>query len=155
MDGKGRMSVPPGFRRALEAADPDRGDDVPSTVYVAHYEREAFLTCMSVRYMRQMTARVRRMHEGDPNREALEEFLYENVEELQLDATHRITMPRRLRDAVGLDGEVEFAGRGDTFRILSPDVPKIAVSKLRQRMDLLPEGTSPFALLPPREAEDE
>jgi division/cell wall cluster transcriptional repressor MraZ len=154
MDQKGRTSVPPGFRRALEAADPDRAEDAPATVYISHYGTEVYLTCMTARYMRQMTARVRRMHEGDPKREALEEFLYENVVELQLDATHRITLPKQLRDAAALETEIVFAGRGDKFQIRSPEAPKPAFSKLSQQMELLPQGASVFSMLPPLEDED-
>ncbi|PWJ13276.1 division/cell wall cluster transcriptional repressor MraZ [Jannaschia seohaensis] len=150
VDGKGRVSVPPGFRRALEAADPNCGPERNATVYIAHWDGEPFLTCMTVRGMQEMTEQVRAMHPGDPDREALEEFLYENVEELRLDDTHRITMPKHLRDAAGLEGEMIFGGRGDRFRIYSPDVPKPAVSRLAQQMSTRPAGTSPFALLPDR-----
>lgn len=155
MDGKGRVSIPATFRRALEAADPQHSEERNATVFISHYDGEAFLTCMTVREMTQLTARVRKMHPGDPNREALEEFLYENVEELRLDDTYRITMPRHLRDAVGLENEMVFGGRGDRFRIYSPEAPKPAVSRLTQQMSTLPVGTSPLALLPPAPEEVE
>ncbi|TFL19902.1 division/cell wall cluster transcriptional repressor MraZ [Jannaschia formosa] len=150
IDGKGRVSVPPGFRRALEAADPDFGPERNATVFIAHWDGEAFLTCLTVRGMNEMTEQVREMHPGDPDREALEEFLYENIEELRLDDTHRIILPKHLREAALLDGEMVFAGRGERFRIYSPDAPKTAVSRLAQRMATRPAGDSPFALLPPK-----
>jgi MraZ protein len=151
MDQKGRTSVPPSFRRALESNDPRRAEDEPATVYIAHYEGEAYLTCMTARYMQEITERIRKMHEGDPKREALEEFFYETVVALQLDGTHRITLPKNLRDAVALGPEILFAGRGDKFHIRSPEAPKRAVSRLPQAMETLPAGKSVFSLLPPKD----
>ena len=150
LDGKGRVSIPPGFRRTLELGDPNFSEDRNATVFISHWDGEPFLTCMTVQGLEELTADVNDMHPGDPDREALEEFLYENVEELRLDDTHRINMPKHLREAAFLDGEIVFGGRGDRFRIYSPDAPKPAVSRLAQQMSTRPAGTSPFALLPPR-----
>jgi MraZ protein len=147
MDGKGRVSVPPGFRRALEAADPDRPEGTPATVFIAHVNGEPTLDCMTVREMAILTGKVRRMKRGTVRRRALEEYLFENVEELQLDGTHRITMPRRLRDAAQLGDEIVFGGRGDRFRIYSPEAPTPAVSVLAQELAKLPAGSDPLELL--------
>ena len=148
IDGKGRVSVPPDFRRALEAADPEYGEGRAATVFISHMPGEAFLDCMTVDHVDELTEKVESMHDGDPDREALEEYLYEKVASIQLDGTHRITLSRDLREAIGLDGEVLFAGRGKRFRIFSPDAPDVAVSRLAQRMEGLPKGSSPLRLLP-------
>lgn len=156
LDGKGRVSLPATFRRALEANDPDRPEGEGALLFISHYYAEPFLTCMSNRGMQEMTRLVRRMHPGDLKRKALEEFIYENVLELRLDPTGRFVLPKMLRDFAGLTEEVIFGGLGDTFRIYSPEVPPSAVSVLRQEMSKLPTGHSPFALLPhaPAEADE-
>ncbi|GIT90622.1 transcriptional regulator MraZ [Jannaschia pagri] len=152
VDGKGRVSIPATFRRALEANHPGRAEGEPATLYISQLETEPFLTCMTHTFMADMTQSIKKMHKGDPRREALEEFIYENVHELSLDANGRCNMPKSLRDHAGLGDEIIFGGRGDTFRIYSPDVPRAAVSKLSQQMSQLPPGTSIFALLPQDDA---
>ncbi|MGB3407355.1 MAG: hypothetical protein WBA67_07655, partial [Jannaschia sp.] len=116
MDGKGRVSIPATFRRVLELHDPARPEGEGASLYIAHYEADPFLTCMTATARADLAARIRAMHLGDPRRTALEEFLYENIEETRLDPTGRLVLPKYLRDHAGLDGDVVFGGGGDLFR---------------------------------------
>jgi MraZ protein len=147
MDGKGRVSVPPAFRRALEATDPDRPEGAPATVFIAHLAGKPTLDCITVREMGQLVEKLRQMPRGSRKRMALQEYLFENVEELQLDGTHRLTMPKRLREAAQLGDEIVFGGLGDRFRIYAVEAPVAAVSILQQEMAKLEEGADVLSLL--------
>lgn len=152
IDAKGRLSFPAPFRRALEANHPDRPVGENATVFIAHYDQQPYLTCFTVRGMEELTRKIEQMHPGSDDREALEEFLYENIVDLTLDDNGRMVLPKDLRDSIGLTDTAIFGGRRDTFRIYSPDVPKVAISKLARQMAHLPADSSPLKLLPGAEA---
>ncbi|WP_371157071.1 division/cell wall cluster transcriptional repressor MraZ [Jannaschia sp. 2305UL9-9] len=148
IDAKGRMSFPASFRRALEANHPDREEGENATMFIAHSDNQAFLTAYTFAGMEVLSARIDEMQPGSIERQALEEYLFVNIEEVTLDDNGRFVLPKRLRDLVGLTDMAVFAGYRDSFRIYSPEAPSAAVSVLSQLMANQPVNTSPLTLLP-------
>ncbi|MEM9798428.1 MAG: cell division/cell wall cluster transcriptional repressor MraZ [Pseudomonadota bacterium] len=151
VDGKGRVSIPADFRRVLDTADPARDPGTNPSVHVCYGDtRVPWLTCYTVAAMQEIDTMIDGMDEGDPDREALEDYFYTYVETLKLDDSGRLILPRHLREQVGIGEEAVFASKGKTFRILSPEVPERAANKLQTRLSELPEGRSITSLLPSR-----
>lgn len=120
VDAKGRVSIPAKFCRVLEACDPDWAEGLPATLYVVFGDpRRKFAECYSAESMANIEARIDALRPGTPRRLALEEVYYTNSEEIGVDSTGRIVMPKSVRDKIKLAGEGEavFRATGDRFQI--------------------------------------
>lgn len=122
VDAKGRVSVPPMFRRILEEGDPDWMKGLTPN-FVLVYGRPELKAIEG--YTMQSIAEVDRMIEALPqfsfDRERLSRMLNTKSLYAQLDEPGRMTLPQRLRDEFGIADEVLFAGMGATFQIWAPD----------------------------------
>lgn len=150
VDGKGRVSIPASFRRVLEAQDPDWGTGKrPRFIIVYGDDRRPYLECFSITAMEDVDARVALMQRGSPQRRAMETLLYTLSTDAEVDEDGRIVLSQKLRDKLGLDGEIYFAGTADTFQIWKPEVYE---AREKARLDAvlgeLPEGADEFSLLP-------
>ena len=88
------------------------------------------------------------MDEGDPHREALEDYFYSQAETISIDDSGRLILNAALRSRIGITDQAVFAGKGKTFRIHSPAAPEAATSRLGQVLADLPEGVPITSLLP-------
>jgi MraZ protein len=150
VDGKGRVSIPASFRRVLEAQDPDwETGKRPRFIIVYGDDRRAHLECFSITAMEDVDARVARMQRGSPERRAMETLLYTLSTDAEVDEDGRIVLSQKLRDKLGLEGEVYFAGTADTFQIWHPDTYEAREkARLDAVLGALPEGADEFSLLP-------
>ncbi len=149
MDAKGRVSIPADFRRVLDACDPDRGEGVnPRLVLCFGDPRFPYFTAYSVDGVAEISEMIEEMDEGDPHRDALEDYFYAQAETVGIDDGGRLVMNADLRGRIGIDDAATFAGRGKTFRIHSPAAPVEATSRLGQVLADLPEGRPITSLLP-------
>jgi MraZ protein len=151
VDAKGRIAVPPEFRRVLAKGDPDRDPIENPTVCVLYGNTTVpWLECYTVAGLEAMQDAVEAMELNDPNRDLLEDYFFTYVKPVQLDDAGRMLLPESLRAQVQLDRRARFAGKGTTFRIMSPDVPDAAASRLKAALTEQPEGFNPLSLLPNR-----
>lgn len=120
VDGKGRVSIPAKFCRALEGADPRWSEGKPATLFLVFGDkRRRFVEAYSAESMAEIEAGIERLPRGTPNRLALEKAFFRQSEEIDVDATGRIVLPRPVREKIGLTGEGEavFCATGDRFQI--------------------------------------
>ncbi|MEM9199460.1 MAG: MraZ [Pseudomonadota bacterium] len=123
VDGKGRVSIPASFRRALELGDPDwraDGDSPPRVILVIGFEDGPCITCMTLARMDALEDAA--AASGDP--EALDIFEEDVVaasDELKLDDNGRISLSPDLRRSLSITAEVVFVGKRDRFEIWQPD----------------------------------
>jgi MraZ protein len=150
VDAKGRVSIPAPFRRVIEASDPDWKDGLrPNIVIVYGPESQDWLDVYSMEAINEMDEQISLMQRGSPQRLMIEELMYGQSFEAQIDDDGRLTIPQKHRDKIGLKGEAFFISAGDYFRIWNPETYERAASRRSQRLaDHYPEDFDPRSLLP-------
>lgn len=118
VDGKGRMSIPADFRRALEAGDPDWTSGQPiqcKLIYGDHLENALQVYAMAD--YDKLAAEIEEMDE-DEDKELAMQVLITQSETLTVDKDGRVVMPLKRREKLGLtEGELTFRGRLSFFEI--------------------------------------
>ncbi len=150
MDSKGRVSIPAEFRRALEANDPDFGEDANPRMFV-HYgdNLKGGLEVYTVKAQDEIEDIVLEMDFG-PEREISEEYFITMTQEVRLDDTGRAVLPQFLRDKMALkDGmHILARGRGPTFEMWNPETFEGARrARVKDFMDQQPANFEPKSLL--------
>ncbi|QIE41678.1 division/cell wall cluster transcriptional repressor MraZ [Meridianimarinicoccus aquatilis] len=114
------MSIPAKFCRVLEANDPKYVDGLTAKLVLLFGDtRSAVVTGYSADGIAKMEQVIERMPPGSRQRAAMEYLLYNAAEEVDVDGSGRIVLPRKVREKLGFtaDGEAVFDGRGDRFQI--------------------------------------
>lgn len=150
VDAKGRVSIPAPFRRVIEAADPDWTEGLrPNIVIVYGPESQDWLDVYSMEAVHEMDAQIALMQRGSPERLMIEELMYGQSIEAQIDDDGRLTIPQKYRDKIGLKGEAFFISAGDYFRIWNPATYEAATAGRSRRLaGKYPEDFDPRSLLP-------
>lgn len=151
VDAKGRVSIPAPFRRVIEASDPDWTEGLrPNIVVVYGPETQDWLEVYSMDAVHEMDAQIALMQRGSPERLRVEELMYGQSIEAQIDDDGRLTIPQRLRDKIGLRNEAFFISAGDYFRIWNPETYEERATRRSARLaEQYPEDFDPRSLLPP------
>lgn len=145
IDGKGRVSLPAKFRRALQAADAKCGPGDAPRLYVAYGNSLVdYVECLSGDAFDALSARIEAMPDGEEERETLEDLYFSLCEDVQVDDTGRFVLPGPARDKLDLDGEAVFQGKGTMFRILKPAASEDAKDRLAARLQRLSAGKEYF-----------
>ncbi|MFN6952405.1 MAG: division/cell wall cluster transcriptional repressor MraZ, partial [Albidovulum sp.] len=98
----------------------------------------------------EMDAQIALMQRGSPDRLRIEELMYGQSMEAQIDDDGRLTIPQKLRDKIGLKNEAFFISAGDYFRIWNPETYAAKAARRSARLaDQYPEDFDPRSLLPP------
>lgn len=148
VDSKGRVSIPVGFRRVLEAGDPDCSPGQPPRVAVAYGDRSGRrLECFTVAEINALGDRIRRLPRKDPRREPLTELYVRNVVELTLDDNGRIVLGQALREPFAIKGEARFVAELDHFEIWSPDKYADKQARIEAVLEEMDSADDPLALL--------
>ncbi|MCB2109838.1 MAG: division/cell wall cluster transcriptional repressor MraZ [Defluviimonas sp.] len=151
VDAKGRVSIPAPFRRVIEASDPDWKDGLrPNIVIVYGPEGQNWLEVYSMEAIHEMDEQIALMQRGSPERLLIEERMYGQSIESQIDDDGRLTIPQKLREKLGLAGEAFFISAGDYFTIWSPGAyGERASRRSRKYAAQYDEDFDPRSLLPP------
>lgn len=149
IDDKGRTSVPALFRPTLVESDPrTRDGERPRVMMVYGNPENAFLECYSVEAMEELKAKINALPLGHPAREAMSEMYLGKVHVTEVDKDGRLVIPKFLRDAFGLEGQIQFISSGVTFRIWNVErYAAQSAGRTRAWLDSLPPGTNPLAVL--------
>ena len=152
VDAKGRVSIPAPFRRVIEESDPDWRDGLrPNIVIVYGDDRQDWLEVYTMRATHEIDEQIEDMQRGSPERLLLEERMYGQSLEAQIDDDGRLVLPQRLREKIGLTSEAFFISAGDYFKIWKPETyGEKAGQRTRKLADQYPEDFDPRSLLPPR-----
>jgi MraZ protein len=135
VDSKGRVSIPAGFRRVLEAGDPDCSPGQPPRVAVAYGDRSGRrLECFTIDEMNALGARIRSLPRKDPRREPLTELYVRNVVELT-------------RAPFAIEGEARFVAELDHFEIWSPEKYAGKQARIEAVLEEMDQADDPLALL--------
>lgn len=151
VDVKGRVSIPAPFRRVIEASDPDwREGQRPNIVIVYGDDRQDWLEVYTMRAIEEIDIQIESMQRGSNERLMLEERMYGQSIEAQIDEDGRLVLPQRLREKIGLNAEAFFISAGDYFKIWRPDAYQVKAGRRASRLaDQYPEDFDPRSLLPP------
>ncbi len=123
VDAKGRLSIPAPFRRVIQSCDPDYADGRrPNIVVVYGDARQNWLEVYTIDAINEIDDQVSSMQRGSPERLRLEELMYGQSIETQIDDDGRLVLPQKLREKIGLDTEAFFISQGDHFNIWNPAV---------------------------------
>ncbi|MGP1359035.1 division/cell wall cluster transcriptional repressor MraZ [Roseicyclus sp.] len=145
LDGKGRISLPAKFRRALQAGDSRCGPGGAARLYIAYGNPTTdFVECLSGDYYDDLVARIEAMDDGEEERELLEYLYFVKCDEVGVDDTGRFVLPPAARDKLDLDGEALFQGKGQKFHILKPADGEAADARALKMLEKLSGGKEFF-----------
>lgn len=152
VDAKGRVSIPAPFRRVIEASDPDWREGLrPNIVIVYGNDRQDWLEVYTMRAIEEIDEQIEDMQRGSPERLMLEERMYGQSLEAQIDEDGRLVLSQRLREKIGLTSEAFFISAGDYFKIWKPEVYEGKASERSKKLaGQYPEDFDPRSLLPHR-----
>lgn len=139
VDGKGRVSVPAGFRRVLEQAEE------PGLAIITNFRNRGYIEGYTLDELTSIHEDIEEMPRYSPQREILEEEFIAKALPLSLDENGRILLPRDIREENGIEDSAVFVGQGRHFQIRSPE--SRARDKARLAAAMGPDQ-DPFALLP-------
>lgn len=151
VDAKGRLSIPANFRKVIEAGDPDWVEGRPANLVIVYgNERRRFLECYTMEAIAEVDAAIARMPRGAPERRTMEDFIYAKSEDVTVDGSGRMVLPKKLRDKIGLgaDSPVYFKASGDTFQIWNEATYQhVQMTDIDAVYAALPEDADPLVLL--------
>lgn len=122
IDQKGRLSVPADFRRGIIGGDPDYqiGSHANFTIVYGD-SRQNCLKCYTEHSIRQIDEAIELLEMASEERRFLEFFFQTKSFKAQLDPSGRFILPKNLKEKIGIDNEVWFAGTGSSFELWSLD----------------------------------
>ncbi|WP_374291682.1 division/cell wall cluster transcriptional repressor MraZ [Paenirhodobacter enshiensis] len=122
MDAKGRVSIPAPFRRVIEAGDPDWSPDKrPNIVIVYGGPERNWLEVYTMEAIYEIDEQIDMMQRGTQERAEIEELMYAQSHQTEIDPDGRLVLPQKLREKIGLKSDVYFASAGTSFRIWDPE----------------------------------
>lgn len=150
VDAKGRVSIPAAFRRVIEAMDPDWREGLrPNIVIVFGDDSQDWLEVFTMKAIEEIDEQIETMQRGSAERLWLEERMYGQSLESQVDDDGRLTLPQKLREKIDLAGEAFFISAGDYFKIWKPEAYQAQAGKRARRLaEQYPEDFDPRSLLP-------
>jgi MraZ protein len=120
VDAKGRVSIPASFRRVLEQGDPDWQEKLPPNLVLVYGDPGTrYLECYTMEAMAELESLIEEIEATEARDAALRIYITQSMT-MEVDPTGRIVLPQMLRDRIGVEEEVVFAGRLRTFRIWTP-----------------------------------
>lgn len=149
VDGKGRVSIPAGFRRVLENGDPAWSEGKsPEFVIVYGDHRRQYLECYTMDAAAEVDAQIAQLPRGTIERRMLERLFNGQSLQSTVDETGRIVLPAKLRSKIGLDDTAYFIATGDTFQIWKPETfEEVEQARTEAWLDGMPEDFDPLTLL--------
>jgi MraZ protein len=122
MDAKGRISVPAGFRTALN------GESFAGVVLYRSFTNSC-IEGLAMSRMEKMAAATDQMGVFDQELDDLSAMLFADARSLQFDSAGRIMLPADLAAHAGIKENAIFVGRGNSFQIWEPKAFKAAQKK--------------------------
>lgn len=112
LDSKGRVSVPASFRTALGGT--------PRVFLWPASDGSPCLEGGGEELMATYRQTLARMSPNDPARRAFMHAIFTRSADLKMDDTGRISIPKKLLDAAGIEKKLIFAGSLDRFHVWDP-----------------------------------
>jgi MraZ protein len=137
IDGKGRVSFPAPFRNALTS----RGSQ---GVVLYQSTKFAAIEGVTLERIQQMAAALEKLSPDDPARADFETTIFGTAHELAIDKEGRCSVPRLLLDHAGIDLDLIFLGRGQTFQVWEPQA---FAQRKTDAAQSVKSGAVPFPIL--------
>lgn len=109
LDGKGRLAMPAGLLRQLDAAD--------RACFVVNRGFEQHLVLYPQREWATISAEIDQLNLYVKKNRDFVRYFYRGATELKLDASHRLLLPRRLLDYAAISDEVVLFAYGNRMEI--------------------------------------
>ncbi|AOZ69813.1 cell division/cell wall cluster transcriptional repressor MraZ [Rhodobacter xanthinilyticus] len=150
MDAKGRVSIPASFRRVIEAGDPDWAPGArPQIVIVYGGAERKYLEVFTMEAIYEIDEQIDAMQRGSGERAEIEELMYAQSHQTDIDGDGRLVLPQKLREKIALKGEAFFASAGTSFKIWDPETYEAEQAAIAAaRAEARPEGYDPLVHLP-------
>jgi MraZ protein len=150
VDAKGRVSIPASFRRVIEACDPHyQPGSRPNIVIVYGGADRNFLEVYTMEAIEEIDTQIDLMQRGSVERAEIEELMYGQSHEANIDDDGRLVLPQKLREKIGLDKEAFFVSSGTSFKIWDPAVYEAEQAEVAAaRATVRPKGYDPLVNLP-------
>jgi MraZ protein len=121
VDGKGRLSIPPAYRRVLKARCGHEDD-----VIIGRDPAEPCLTGFDVKRFHEKNAELEGLYAGfdearEAERVARARRLSATVRSFNIETPGRIILPKPWLDKIGISTTAVFVAAGSTFQIWSPE----------------------------------
>ncbi|HEY0276199.1 MAG TPA: division/cell wall cluster transcriptional repressor MraZ [Paenirhodobacter sp.] len=154
VDAKGRVSIPASFRRVIEAGDPEwQIGSRPDILVVYGGTTRKYLEVFTMEAVYEIDDQIDAMQRGSAERAEIEELMYAQSHQTDIDGDGRLVLPQKLREKIGLKGEAYFASAGTSFKIWDPDTYAAEQAAIiAARAETRPEGYDPLINLPARGA---
>ena len=121
IDAKGRISIPPDFRRVIEFGDSSfRHGDCGKLTIVFGDSRQIYLECFTEAAAAEIDDIIDSLNRSSPERQFLEHFYHSCAIQSSLDPNGRLFIPAFLRQKIELGSEAVLAGTGDSFKTWPP-----------------------------------
>ncbi|NNU79997.1 division/cell wall cluster transcriptional repressor MraZ [Halovulum dunhuangense] len=148
VDGKGRVSIPAPFRRVLEEGDPDwQSGQNPNLVLIYGIPGKPCLWGFSIEGIERLDEEIEKLGRFSRERAFLERAINTQSTYAQVDENGRIVLSAKLRDMIGVEGEVTFAGMGDKFQVWEPSAYAADMEACMASVGPMGGPDDPFALL--------
>ena len=150
VDAKGRVSIPAPFRRVIEACDPDwTSGNRPNIVIVYGGPERKWLEVYTMEAIAEIDRQLDMMQRGSAHRIEIEELMYGQSYEAQVDDDGRIGLPQKLREKIGLKAEAFFVSSGTSFKIWDPATHEAEQAlRVAERAAQRPRDYDPLIHLP-------
>ena len=151
VDGKGRVSIPHGFRAVLQKGDPDWEEGAAANLVIVYGDdTRKFLECYTLEAIDEVDAAIARIPRGSPDRIYMERFFSGFATDASVDSGGRLVLPKKCREKIGveLNSDAFFMASGDTFQIWKPETyDSHQFVDPAQVFEGLPEGADPAMIL--------
>ncbi|MDF1620175.1 division/cell wall cluster transcriptional repressor MraZ [Defluviimonas nitratireducens] len=151
VDAKGRVSIPASFRRVIEACDPDWSTGSRANIVIVYGGPEQnWLEVYTMEAIAEIDEQIDLMQRGSVEREEIEELMYGQSHEAQIDDDGRLVLPQKLREKIGLSKEAFFVSAGTSFKIWDPEAYEAEqAARNAERSQTRPRNYDPLVNLPP------
>lgn len=113
LDAKGRMMLPMGLRKQVH---PDALEK-----FVVNRGFESCLALYPMNEWQAISAKINRLNEFIKKNREFSRYFYRGASELELDATGRLLLPKRLLDYAGIDKDVILSAWSNKIEIWAPE----------------------------------
>lgn len=156
VDSKGRMSIPAGLRRVLEAGDPQfasTGLARMMVVYGPHLS--GHLQAYTITEFNRIATKIRKMKRGSVEQRRTARLILGHSELAEVDRDGRVVLHRDRRAQIGLEGWVSYVGLGAYFEIWNKADTESAMDDIDSWLEDMGPDFDPLMLLPDDEPDGE
>ncbi len=142
------MSAPADFRRGIISGDSEYQPGTNASFTIVYGDsRLPCLQCYTEESIRSIDEAISFMELGSEKRQFLEFFFQTKSFKAQLDPAGRFVLPKNLKTKAAINGEVCFAGTGQSFQMWNPESFALHCAELEKQFRNGNETVNPLSIL--------